>query len=191
MKGCRVDQLATFAGSALRRHHAKVHNELPVWRRQNRRRLCHSTATYRDSGASGKNGDSVQMLKHRDKPHKQIERRERPTTEVQNSIQRSRKITQCRIRFVNTALSKEDLECVLQRELEEACIRGIVLEELWTSNLSTRTFTNTLIRWVIERGMIEYVECICTELQILFTPRREVLEDRHIHAIVSRPVDLI
>src|SRR5580698_5210377 len=39
--------------------------------------------------------------------------------------------------------------------------------------------------------MIENIESIRTELQILLAPCREVFEQRHVHAVISRPIDRI
>jgi len=82
------------------------------------------------------------------------------------------------------------LENVLQRKLEEPGVGGVVLEEFRARDLSA-------VRTVVRDGrirpcrMIEKIEGICPELQILLPPGGEVLEERHVHAIVARTVERV
>src|ERR1700751_3923593 len=82
------------------------------------------------------------------------------------------------------------LKRIFQRQLEEPRIRSIVLKEFRTANISAIGVV-VLNRGIPEGRMIEHVKGIGAELQILLAPRGEVLEERHIHAIVSRAVDCI
>lgn len=63
-----------------------------------------------------------------------------------------------------------ELEGVLRRNLEKACIWGVVLEEVRSVDLATvRTVrTVAIIVGVVERGVVEEVERIHPKLQALF-----------------------
>ena len=82
------------------------------------------------------------------------------------------------------------LENVLQRKLEEPGVGGVVLEEFRACDLSA---VRTVVRdgRIRPGGMIEKVEAVCTELQILFTPGGEVLEERGVYAVVAGTVERV
>ena len=82
------------------------------------------------------------------------------------------------------------LEGILQRKLQESSVWCVVLEELRSSDLSAIRVV-VLGGRVAERGMIQEVERIRTELQILLAERGEVFEDRHVDAVVAGTVDRI
>src|ERR1700677_92580 len=76
-----------------------------------------------------------------------------------------------------SALSPQGcLECVLQRELQEASVGRVLLEELRPGDLST-------VRVVVSGGrigecrVVQDIECIRTELQILLAEGGEVFEE--------------
>lgn len=82
------------------------------------------------------------------------------------------------------------LEGVLQRELQEAGIGGVVLEELCSRDLAA-LWADALVGRIAPRGLVQQVEGIRAELQILFTEGDEVFEQRHVNCGISGPVDLI
>src|ERR1700741_2173629 len=82
------------------------------------------------------------------------------------------------------------LELIFQRQLEEAGIRGVVLECLCVGYIACIRI-EVIGGGIAERWMVQYVESIRAELEVLLMPRRKVLEERHIDAIVARSVALI
>jgi len=82
------------------------------------------------------------------------------------------------------------LERIFQRQLEETCIRRVVLEALCAGYIACIRI-EVIGGGIAERWMVQYVESISAELEVLLMPRRKVLEERHIYAVVSRSVDLI
>jgi len=82
------------------------------------------------------------------------------------------------------------LEGILQRKLQESSVRGVVLEELRSSDLSAVRVV-VLGGRVAERRVVQEVERIRAELQILLTERGEVFEDRHVDAVVAGTVDRV
>ena len=86
------------------------------------------------------------------------------------------------------SLRSRPLECVLQRQLKDARVRRVVLEELLTCDLTT-LWADALVGRITPCRMVQQVESIRAELQILFTPDGEVLEEGHIHGVVSGTVD--
>jgi hypothetical protein len=67
------------------------------------------------------------------------------------------------------------LERVLQRQLEEASVRCVVLESLRTGYIAC-VCAIVIGGWVGKRRMVQNIESIGTELEILFMPRRKVFE---------------
>ena len=83
-----------------------------------------------------------------------------------------------------------DLEHILAGQLEEPGIRGVVLEALNTGDLTGGPVQAGVTDWA-PTGVIEQVEGVRAELEVLRAPGMEVLEQGHIHALISRTVDLV
>lgn len=82
------------------------------------------------------------------------------------------------------------LEDVLGGNLQKSGIRCVVLKELRTSDLAA---VRAIVRvgWITEGWVVQEIEGIHAKRKILFSEGCEVLEERHIQAVISGTIDRI